>query len=133
MKTLTLLSATILFIGLACQKQVVERDLNDVLIGGEWKLRLLQEGETDYTLEYDGYLFTFEESGRAFANKGSEQFVGFWLVKEHDEHSDLNLEFDDNLARLGDIWHVERLTSNKMEMRALTRDGSLKLMTLEKP
>lgn len=132
MKTLTLLSAAFLFITLGCQKHV-ERDLNDVLIDGEWKLILLQEGETDYTSEYVGYLFSFSESGRAIAMKGSEQFVGFWLIKDHNDHPDLELEFDDNLARLSDVWHAERLTSNKVEMRALTRDGSLKLMTLEKP
>jgi hypothetical protein len=56
--------------------------LTEVLTGGDLFVHLYQEGSTDKTSDYTGYLFTFNTNGNLVVTRGALTYNGTWLLTQ---------------------------------------------------
>jgi len=96
---------------------VDDSDLIDVLLDGEWVISYFYD-EEDETDVFEGYVFTFYESGEVKAKKGDEVVDGEWQSDGDDGSLELDLDFDDDslLDDLDDDWDVIEYNENQIDL-----------------
>lgn len=96
---------------------IEDADLINTLLNGEWIISYFfdEEDETDV---FEGYVFTFFESGDMKAGKGDETINGKWESDGDDGILELELDFDDDslLDELDDDWVVIEYDENQIDL-----------------
>src|SRR4249919_636089 len=67
----------------ACSKKgdTVKVTLYEVLTGKDQQVHFYQEGTTDLTSDYTGYLFTFNTNGTLVVTRGALTYNGTWTLQ----------------------------------------------------
>ncbi len=103
---------------------------NTLIEAGDWKVSLYEDDDDgDETSRFNGYRFTFSESGNLFVARGDETRTGSWHVTPNGEKLVLDLdnggllnqtpELDD----IDDTWIITSKTSDLIKLREDDDDG----------
>lgn len=74
---------------------------------GSWKVNCFSNTITDNTCIFDGYTFTFDQTGKVLAQKNGVTVEGYWL--EDDINQKISISFKNSgtaLDELSDYWNV---------------------------
>lgn len=133
-----LLVATLVFVGVACNK-IKPKKVEKTMTEGTWKVTLFSEDGVDETYYFNGYTFTFSDGGSVTAVNGNSSIGGTWSVSKSGSDDDskeahFNLSFPNtnNFDELSDDWHIVSLSDNRLELEDVSGgDGSIDKLTFE--
>ena len=78
---------------------------------GAWKINLFTESKNDKTAGFDGFILTFETSGRIIAYKNGEKITGNWAEDNILKRITINLNTKDPaLSKLNDYWNISNIS-----------------------
>lgn len=78
---------------------------------GAWKINLYTESKNDKTATFDGYMLTFEPTGKIIAYKNGEKITGNWAEDEILKRISINLDTKDPaLAKLNSYWNISNIS-----------------------
>jgi hypothetical protein len=81
------------------------------VIKGAWKINLYRESKIDETYSFDGFMLTFEASGKIIAYKNGEKITGNWAEDAILKRISINLDTKDPaLKKLNDQWNISNIT-----------------------
>lgn len=136
MKT-TIIFLTILTIGVltSCDKNLNDvttpETLGETVKQGNWEVSYFWD-DKDETYHFNGYEFTFEDSGVLSASNGSMNYSGTWSTGTDDSTVKLNIYFaaPESFEELSDDWHIITRTDNVIELSDVSGgDGSTDYLT----
>ncbi|MBT8187806.1 MAG: hypothetical protein HKP38_07285 [Croceitalea sp.] len=109
------------------------------LVAGTWRISKFIDSGQDETNDFNGFTFTFEESGVLSATNGTITYEGTWNVGFDDssDSDDFELTIVFNLTNdfedLTDDWDFIQQSSSRMELIDRSDDGEPDdLLTFEK-
>ncbi len=112
-------------------------EIRNIAMGGLWNVALYQEGETDLTASYAGMDFDFSTMYQVEVSVNADPIAnGLWRVlRDSDEGLKFYINFDtgDDLGELTEDWKVVSITSNRIELKDESDDGSVDTLVFEKP
>jgi hypothetical protein len=92
-----------------------------VISSGNWRVTLFTDSGNDETADFNGYVFTFHESGTISAVKGTSSKSGSWSTNSssHKFNIDLGPKLDTNkpLGELTDDWLILSTSNTMIELR----------------
>ncbi len=95
-------------------------------------MTLFEEDGINETSDYSAYSFTYKTDGSVIATLSSASVNGSWKSEKDDDHVDFILTLPVPLDDLSDDWEVLSNTSTKLELKDVSGDGSIDLLTFEK-
>ncbi|MBV7533267.1 hypothetical protein [Chitinophaga sp. sic0106] len=102
---------------------------------GTWKVALFSERNEDNTSDFNGYTFTFSNTGAASAIKGSTTTNGSWSITNNSArfNIDFGVKTDANkpLGELTDDWRIISVTSTTIQL-ADDNTSSAEVLTFTK-
>jgi hypothetical protein len=85
---------------------------------GTWKINLFVASQNDETVVFDGYVLTFNPSGKLIASKNGKQITGNW--SEDDILNRITIELDTKdpaLKKLNDYWSFSDISSSGLNFQ----------------
>lgn len=131
MKTKILIALLALGMLVGCKKKTI-RTIEDDMSEGTWKISVFQEDGFNRTSDYEIYTFNFDRNGSVQASNNGYKVNGSWNVGKDDGHIEFNLNMPSPLEDLTDDWEVVRNTSNKLELKDISGNGSVDYLTFIK-
>lgn len=120
-------------IGICEDDTPVYDTLATVLVSGLWKVSSYIDEDEDETLEFLGYVFTFNVGGTVVAVKNGNSIGGTWSDYVDSGFSKLNLEFNgDVLRELEEDWRVLEYNNNQIKLRHDSGGGGIDYLTFTK-
>jgi hypothetical protein len=78
---------------------------------GAWKINLYTESKNDETARFDGYMLTFEASGKIIAYKNGKKITGNWAEDDIMKRISINLDTKDPaLSKLNNNWNIASIS-----------------------
>ncbi|TFV94768.1 hypothetical protein E4S40_08915 [Algoriphagus kandeliae] len=108
---------------------------------GTWRITKFIDSSDDETNHFNGYIFTFLNSGVLNANNGTNNYDGTWSITEggidDDSPDDLDFNINFNLTNdfedLNDDWEIISQSSTKIELMDVSGgNGDIDYLTFEK-
>jgi hypothetical protein len=100
---------------------------------GAWKVNLFTEDTNDRTAALDGYILTFEPTGKIVASKDGHKITGNWAEDDILKRITINLETKDPaLKKLNDYWSISSVTKSGLSLQNLEKssNGRLQITSL---
>lgn len=98
--------------------------LNSIIVEGTWYVSYFFD-DTDETLDYAGYNFTFNVSGTATAVKNTTTINGSWSNYIDSGDEKLEFSFDGSvLDELEDDWEVTEYSATQIRLKDVSGGGS---------
>lgn len=132
MKITTSLVIFSIFMLSSCGKKQTIKSIEEDIISGKWKVSLFQEDGVNETSDFSTYEFIFSPDGTVIASASGVSTNGSWGTSKDDDHKDFNLSLQVPLDELSDDWEVLSNTSDKIELKDISGDGSVELLTFQK-
>ena len=81
------------------------------VIKGAWKIHLYTESTTDETYAFNGFMLTFEATGKIVAYKNGEKITGKWAEDDILKRITINLDTKDPaLSKLNTYWNISNIS-----------------------
>ena len=80
--------------------------ISDTAESVNWIMTYFYDRDSDETSDYNGYTFTFENSGTLTATNGTNTYTGLWSVTNSNSNDDSSNDIDFNIIE----WY--RIESN---------------------
>lgn len=125
MKKLIIISSIIAFISCSSKDDagnVVTNEferITTILPQGTWKITKLLDNTDDYTMDFESFVFTFNEDGTVAGENDLFTEVGNWLYRSTSQDGEqLILEFNDvtPFAEITDDWTIVSVTNSQIEL-----------------
>lgn len=103
---------------------------------GEWKVTKLVDGQSDHTVEFESYVFNFNEDGTVLAQNDLLSEPGTWAYDNSSSSGEeFVLQFSETppFDEINDDWDIVSVTNSKIELKDISGgDGDLELLTFTK-
>ncbi|SIO02457.1 hypothetical protein [Chitinophaga niabensis] len=85
---------------------------------GTWRVSLFSERGNNETSDFNGYTFTFGNTGTATASKSGTTKNGTWNISSNKFNLDLGVKSDANkpLGELTDDWKIISVNTNEIKL-----------------
>jgi hypothetical protein len=114
-------------------------NIKNTLIQGEWKVSKLIDGQSDYTADFESFVFTFNEDGTVVAQNDLFTENGTWAYDNSSSSSDsseeLILQFSEMTPfdEINDDWDIVSVSNSKIELSDVSGgNGDVELLTFVK-
>lgn len=116
-------------------------DISDTAESGNWIITYFYDTDSDETSDYNGYTFTFENSGTLTATNGTNTYTGLWSVTNSNSNDDSSNDIDFNIffasppdfEELSDDWEIITYNASKIELTDVSGgNGGIDFLTFEK-
>lgn len=116
-------------------------DISDTAESGNWIITYFYDTDSDETSDYNGYTFTFENSGTLTATNGTNTYSGLWSVTNSNSNDDSSNDIDFNIffasppdfEELSDDWEIITYNASKIELTDVSGgNGGIDFLTFEK-
>ncbi len=110
--------------------------VNTTVSAGTWRVSYFFD-DTDETVDFNGYAFTFNAGGTVNAVKAGNIVTGTWRTGTDDSKAKLYLAFtapsNSDFLELTEDWHVLERSDTKIRMQHISGgNGGTDYLTLEK-
>jgi hypothetical protein len=103
---------------------------------GEWKVSKLIDGQSDHTVDFETFIFTFKEDGTVMAKNDLFTENGTWAYDNSSSSSEeLVLQFSEQTPfdEINDDWDIVSVTNSQIELSDISGgDGDVELLTFTK-
>lgn len=103
---------------------------------GEWKVSNLIDGQSDHTVDFESFVFTFNEAGTVVAQNDLFTENGTWAYDNSSSSSEeLVLQFSETTPfdEINDDWDIVSESNSKIELQDISGgNGDIKLLTFTK-
>ena len=103
---------------------------------GEWKVSKLIDGQSDHTVDFETFVFTFKEDGTVMAKNDLFTENGTWAYdKSSSSSEELVLQFSEQTPfdEINDDWDIVSVTNSQIELSDISGgDGDVELLTFIK-
>lgn len=116
-------------------------NINNTAESGDWIITYYFDTDSEETSDYNGYIFTFENTGTLTASNGTNTFTGTWSVTDSNSNDDSSDDIDFNILfssppdfeELSDDWEIITYNSSKIELTDVSGgNGGTDFLTFEK-
>lgn len=116
-------------------------DISNTAESGNWIITYFYDTDSDETSDYNGYTFTFENSGTLTATNGTNTYTGLWSVTNSNSNDDSSNDIDFNIffasppdfEELSDDWEIITYNASKIELTDVSGgNGGIDFLTFEK-
>ena len=116
-------------------------DISNTAESGNWIITYFYDTDSDETSDYNGYTFTFENSGTLIATNGTNTYTGLWSVTNSNSNDDSSNDIDFNIffasppdfEELSDDWEIITYNASKIELTDVSGgNGGIDFLTFEK-
>jgi hypothetical protein len=110
-------------------------EITTTVTSGEWVVTFYEEDGIEQTSDFSGYDFTFASNGDLSATNGMVTQLGVWSTYTDSGQTKLDLQFtaiSGPFQEINEDWRVISRTATKIELRDVSGDGSVDLLTFEK-
>lgn len=111
-------------------------ELRNFMMGGEWTVASYVEGDLDMSNMYGGYSLGFMANNQIALMEGMDTFgSGLWrILRNSDEELKVYLNFGENMPfdELTEDWDFVSKTTNRIELKDISGDGTITTLVLEK-
>jgi hypothetical protein len=123
-------SALVIFI-LGCEKYVTPNKINKKLTKGTWRIAELQEDDSNLTVQYQDYKFTFQDGGKVSIT-GDTVVNGSWELGEEKNPTLMFLSFPltEKTTFFVDDWLVKGISRTECYMTRNDESKSTDLIRL---
>ena len=111
----------------------VSKSATPVVTKGVWKINFFMDADNDQTNDFEGYTFTFNESGIVKASKNGVDIDGNWFEDDIAKRITIDLGASDpSLAKLNTKWSIRDVSNAQVELQdnGSTATGKLNITTL---
>jgi len=110
--------------------------IKTTLTQGEWMVSKLIDGQSDHTIEFESFVFTFREDGTVLAQNDLFTENGNWAYDNSSSSSEeLVLQFSETTPfdEINDDWDIVSVTNSKVELSDVSGgNGDVELLTFTK-
>ena len=114
--------------------------IENTMESGNWRVTYFFDTDSDESSDFNGYTFTFADTGVLTATNGSSTIIGTWSVTNSSSSSsnsdlDFNISFvsPPDFEELSDDWDIISYTSTKIELIDVSGgNGGTDYLTFEK-
>ena len=109
-------------------------EITTTVTNGEWVVTFYEEDGILQTSDFSGYDFTFASNGDLSATNGMDTQLGVWSTYTDSGQTKLDLQFtaiSGPFQEINEDWRVISRTSTKIELRDVSGDGSVDLLTFD--
>lgn len=103
---------------------------------GEWKVSKLIDGQSDHTVDFESFIFTFNEDGTVVAQNDLFTENGTWAYDNSSSSAEeLVLQFSvtNPFDEINDYWDIVSESNSKIELQDISGgNGDIKLLTFTK-
>ncbi|MDB4270811.1 hypothetical protein N9896_01825 [bacterium] len=104
-------------------------EIRNIMMGGDWKVELYEDGEMNETENYLGYIFNFMTNHliSTTLTETGVSYPGLWRVlRNSDGKLKVYLNFGDvnTLAELTEDWKLETITNEKIVLKDVSMDNA---------
>ncbi len=103
---------------------------------GEWKVSKLIDGQSDHTVDFESFVFSFNEDGTVVAQNDLFTENGSWVYDNTSSSSEeLVLQFSETTPfdEINDDWDIVSESNSKIELQDISGgNGDIKLLTFTK-
>lgn len=121
------------------EEEVTAADMSKIksaVESGEWTVTYYADADSDETMNYASFSFTFNADGTLGATDGNTAVSGAWSMTSTDvDELDFNIFFTSPVIfeALADDWEVKKYSSSKIELIDVNEeDSSTDYLTFEK-
>ena len=116
-------------------------EISNTAESGNWIITYFYDTDSDETSDYNGYTFTFENSGTLTATNGTNTYTGIWSVTNSNSNDDSSNDIDFNIffasppdfEELSDDWEIITYNASKIELTDVSGgNGGIDFLTFEK-
>ena len=116
------------------------QEVINIAQSGNWTITYFFDTDSDESSDFNGYTFTFADTGVLTATNGSSTIIGTWSVTNSSSSSsnsdlDFNISFvsPPDFEELSDDWDIISCTSTKIELIDVSGgNGGTDYLTFEK-
>ena len=85
---------------------------------GAWKINLFTKSKNNETSTFDGFMLTFEPSGKIIALKNGKKITGNWAEDDILKRITINLDTKDPaLAKLNNYWNITSISKWQLSFK----------------
>lgn len=96
----------------------VTQSATPVITRGAWKVDLFSAGNSNQTIVFEGYHFTFTTAGDLKAVNNGTEVAGNWVEDHFSKSININLVTSDPiLEKLNDLWKINAISTGQVELR----------------
>jgi hypothetical protein len=110
--------------------------VNTTIAKTKWGVTLYKQAGSVDTADFSGYFLTFNPDGTLVATSPSGTKKGIWYTMENNDSIkifiDFGFEIYGSFVSISDDWIVLKDTNSKIELKNITDDDSIDLLTFEK-
>ncbi len=110
--------------------------IESTLPQGQWEVSKLIEDESDHTIDFESFVFTFKEDGTVVAQNDLFTENGTWAYDNSSSGSEkLKLQFSGTTPfdKIDEDWDIVSVTNSKIELSHVSGDnGDIELLTFSK-
>ncbi|HNP66858.1 MAG TPA: hypothetical protein PKH16_03050 [Aequorivita sp.] len=111
-------------------------NIKTTLPQGEWEVSKLIDGQSDHTVDFESFVFIFNEDGTVVAQNDLFTENGTWAYDNSSSSSEeLVLQFSQQTPfdQINDDWDIVSVTNSTIELSDVSGgDGDIELLTFTK-
>lgn len=110
-------------------------NIKTTLPQGEWKVSKLIDGQSDHTMDFESFTFTFNGDGTVKAQNDLLTENGTWAYDNSSSSEELVLQFSEQTPfdEINDDWDIVSVTNSQIELSDISGgDGDVELLTFTK-
>jgi len=110
-------------------------NIKTTLPQGEWKVSKLIDGQSDHTMDFESFIFTFNGDGTVKAQNDLLTENGTWAYDNSSSSEELVLQFSEQTPfdEINDDWDIVSVTNSQIELSDISGgDGDVELLTFIK-
>lgn len=111
-------------------------DIKTTLPQGEWEVSKFIDGQSDHTVDFESFIFTFNEDGTVSAQNDLFTENGTWAYDNTSSSSEeLVLQFSGTTPfdQINDDWDIVSVSNSKIELSDVSGgNGDVELLTFTK-
>ncbi|MDC8001284.1 hypothetical protein POV26_09555 [Aequorivita todarodis] len=142
MKRLLIVLAIVVFASCSSDDDSGDANTNEfeqiktTLPQGEWKITKLIDGQSDHTVDFESFVFTFSEDGTVAAKNDLFTEPGTWAYdNSSNSGEELVLQFSETTPfdEINDDWDIVSVSNSKVELKDVSGgNGDTELLTFSK-
>ncbi len=110
-------------------------EIRNIMLGGQWNVASYMDNNEDITADFDAMDFSFSNFNQVEVSINDDPLIaGLWRVlrnADQDIKLYLNLEDDQTIGQLTNVWDIVEITPNRIELRYLF-ENDMKVVVFEK-
>lgn len=121
----------------------ISEELTNIVSGNNWIITKMTDSDDDYTNDFAGYIFTFNNDGSVIADNSTNSYTGTWRIENDDKYDDSNDSDDDTeftitfnmtnyFTELNEDWDILSYSSSKIELIDESDDDEDEYLTFER-